>query len=83
MAPHNSELESDPSGKHALLGLPRWTFYLLIVLGVVIGDAFENLLVSRYSVPKLEAFSLSLARVMLLASLARVVITRVFHREPF
>jgi len=69
------------AGEQAVLGLPRWKFYLLIILSVVVGGVIEKLCVSRYSVPEFEAFLLSMVGVVLFGLLAGVVIRRVSRRE--
>jgi hypothetical protein len=69
------------AGKQAVLGLPRWGFYLLIILAVVVGDVVEKSLVSRYSLPEPEAFLLSFIPVILLGLLTEVVIRRLSRRE--
>ena len=69
------------AGKDSALGLPRWGFYLLIIIAVVVGDEVEKLLVSRYSLPESKAFLLSFVPVILFGLLVGVVIRRLSRRE--
>lgn len=69
------------AGRQAFLGLPRWGFYLMIILAVVVGDVVEKLLVSRYSLPESEAFLLSFIPIILLGLLTGVLIKRLSRRE--
>ncbi len=69
------------AGKQAVLGMPRWKFYLLIILAVVIGNMVEKWLISKYSLPEFKAFLLSFVAVILLGLLAGFALRSGARRE--
>jgi hypothetical protein len=61
------------AGKLAVLDMPPWKFFLLIILALVIGVTVEKWLVSRYALLEFTAFLLSLVAVVLFGCLAKLV----------
>jgi len=62
------------AGKRTVLGLPRWRFYLLVILGIVVGNVVKGWLISRYSLPRSEACFLATVAVIVFGSVAGLVI---------
>jgi hypothetical protein len=64
------------AGKQAVLDLPRWKFFLVILLGIVVGNIVRDLLVFKYSLPHFAVFALSLSAAVLAGLLCGFVLRR-------
>jgi hypothetical protein len=70
--PTNNEPERAPartlapyfSEKIPTLEAPRWKLWVLVILGIILGNVVRDFLVSKYSLSRSEAFLLAFAAVM-------------------
>jgi len=58
---------TDPydAGKQTVLTAPRWKFYVLVIAGIAIGSVVKAVLISRYSLPRSEAYFFATVAVVL------------------
>jgi hypothetical protein len=88
--PTNNEPTGSPTRTNSLaaylaanttIDVPRWKLYLLILLGIVVGDAVENFLESRYPLSRPAVFLLSFVAVIAVGSSAGILLKRKSRRD--
>jgi len=60
----NDFLSAYLAGK-TVMGIPRWKFYLIVIFAMVVGNVVRDWLVSKFSLPRSEAFLLASVAVAL------------------
>ncbi len=69
------------AGRKTVLGMPRWKFYLFLILAMAFGDLVDKELASRLSIPQSEASLLSLVAVVLFGILIGLIIRHSSRKE--
>ena len=81
--PERAPARAEPAylaGRRAVLGMPRWTFSVVVILAIVVGNVVRDWLVSKYSLPRSEAFLIASIAVILYGLTVGVFITLAVRR---